>query len=109
MMTKEDFQNYAKAGFNIIPVAKEIFLEDQTPLTLYSQISNKSNTFLYLDISVIYRAKTLVRFARFLKSFWYSSICHLSALDRKRTILVTSNLRLKCACCLFSLPPGSMK
>ena len=46
MMTKEDFQNYAKAGFNIIPVAKEIFLEDQTPLTLYSQISNKSNTFL---------------------------------------------------------------
>jgi len=46
MMTKEDFQNYAKAGFNIIPVAKEIFLEDQTPLTLYSQISNKSNSFL---------------------------------------------------------------
>ena len=46
MMTKEDFQNYEKAGFNIIPVAKEIFLEDQTPLTLYSQISKKSNTFL---------------------------------------------------------------
>ena len=46
MITKEDFQNYAKAGFNIIPVAKEIFLDDQTPLTLYSQISNKSNTFL---------------------------------------------------------------
>ena len=49
MMTKEDFQNYAKAGFNIIPVAKEIFLEDQTPLTLYSQISNKSNSFLNLN------------------------------------------------------------
>ena len=27
-------------------IFKEIFLKDQTPLTLYSQISNKSNTFL---------------------------------------------------------------
>jgi len=46
MITKEDFQDFAKAGFNIIPVVKEIFLKDQTPLTLYSQISKKSNTFL---------------------------------------------------------------
>ena len=46
MITKEDFQDFAKAGFDIIPVVKEIFLKDQTPLTLYSQISKKSNTFL---------------------------------------------------------------
>ena len=38
MITKEDFQDFAKAGFDIIPVVKEIFLKDQTPLTLYSQI-----------------------------------------------------------------------
>ena len=46
MITKEDFQDFAEAGFDIIPISKEIFLKDQTPLTLYSQISKKSNTFL---------------------------------------------------------------
>ena len=46
MITKEEFQDYAKAGFNIIPVVKKLSLENQTPLTLYSQITDKSNTFL---------------------------------------------------------------
>src|SRR6056300_102692 len=46
MITKEEFQDYAKAGFNIIPVVKKVSLENQTPLTLYSQITDKSNTFL---------------------------------------------------------------
>ena len=34
MITKEEFQDYAKAGFNIIPVVKKVSLENQTPLTL---------------------------------------------------------------------------
>ena len=46
MINKEQFQQYADQGFNIIPVAKDIHLDDMTPLTIYSQISNKSNTFL---------------------------------------------------------------
>jgi len=45
MINKEQFQQYADQGFNIIPVAKD-HLDDVTPLTIYSQISNKSNTFL---------------------------------------------------------------
>ena len=46
MINKEQFQQYADQGFNIIPVAKNLHLDDVTPLTIYSQISNKSNTFL---------------------------------------------------------------
>ena len=46
MINKEQFQQYADQGFIIIPVAKDVHLDDVTPLTIYSQISNKSNTFL---------------------------------------------------------------
>ncbi|MDA9220460.1 anthranilate synthase component I [Gammaproteobacteria bacterium] len=46
MINKEQFDQYADQGFNIIPVAKDVHLDDVTPLTIYSQISNKSNTFL---------------------------------------------------------------
>ena len=46
MINKEQFQQYADQGFNIIPVAQDVHLDDVTPLTIYSQISNKSNTFL---------------------------------------------------------------
>jgi anthranilate synthase component 1 len=46
MINKEQFHQYADQGFNIIPVAKDVHLDDVTPLTIYSQISNKSNTFL---------------------------------------------------------------
>ena len=46
MINKEQFQQYADQGFNIIPIAKHIHLDNVTPLTIYSQISDKSNTFL---------------------------------------------------------------
>ena len=46
MINKEQFDQYADQGFNIIPVVKDVHLDDVTPLTIYSQISNKSNTFL---------------------------------------------------------------
>ena len=46
MINKEQFEQYADQGFNIIPFAKDVHLDDVTPLTIYSQISNKSNTFL---------------------------------------------------------------
>ena len=46
MINKEEFQQYTDQGFSIIPVAKEIHLNSATPLTIYSQISDKTNTFL---------------------------------------------------------------
>ncbi|MBL6818671.1 MAG: anthranilate synthase component I [Proteobacteria bacterium] len=46
MLTKEEFQSYVDSGFNIIPVVEDLLLENQSPLTIYSQISDKSNTFL---------------------------------------------------------------
>ena len=46
MLSKEEFQSYVDSGFNIIPVVEDLLLENQTPLTIYSQISDKSNTFL---------------------------------------------------------------
>jgi len=46
MLSKEEFQSYVDSEFNIIPVVEDLLLENQTPLTIYSQISDKSNTFL---------------------------------------------------------------
>ena len=46
MLSKEEFQAYIDSGFNIIPVIEDLPLENQTPLTLYSQVSKKNNTFL---------------------------------------------------------------
>lgn len=45
MINKEQFQQYTDQGFNIIPIAKDVHLDNVTPLTIYSQISDKSNTF----------------------------------------------------------------
>ena len=46
MLSREEFQSYVDSGFNVIPVVEDLLLENQTPLTIYSQISDKSNTFL---------------------------------------------------------------
>ena len=46
MLNKEEFQAYIDSGFNIIPVIEDLPIEDQTPLTLYSQISKLNNSFL---------------------------------------------------------------
>ena len=46
MINKEQFQQYTDQGFNIIPIAKDVHLDNVTPLTIYSQISDKANTFL---------------------------------------------------------------
>ena len=46
MLSKEEFQAHIDSGFNIIPVIEDLPLENQTPLTLYSQVSKKNNTFL---------------------------------------------------------------
>ena len=46
MINKLQFQEYANQGFNIIPLSKEISLDNASPLTIYSKVANKTNTFL---------------------------------------------------------------
>lgn len=46
MISKLQFQEYVDQGFNIIPLSKEISLDNASPLTIYSKIANKTNTFL---------------------------------------------------------------
>jgi len=46
MISKLQFQEYVNQGFNIIPLAKEISLDNASPLTIYSKVANKTNTFL---------------------------------------------------------------
>lgn len=46
MISKLQFQEYVDQGFNIIPISKEISLDNASPLTIYSKIANKTNTFL---------------------------------------------------------------
>jgi len=46
MISKLQFQEYVDQGFNIIPLSKEISLDNSSPLTIYSKIANKTNTFL---------------------------------------------------------------
>ena len=42
MINKQEFQSYVDQGYNMIPVSKNISLEQATPLNLYSKISNKT-------------------------------------------------------------------
>ena len=46
MINKLQFQEYVNQGFNIIPLSKEISLDNASPLTIYSKVANKTNTFL---------------------------------------------------------------
>jgi len=46
MISKLQFQEYVDQGFNIIPLSKEISLDNASPLTIYSKIANETNTFL---------------------------------------------------------------
>jgi len=75
MINKEQFQQYTDQGFNIIPIAKDVHLDNVTPLTIYSQISDKSNTFLLESVE---GGDTLAQY----------SIVGLDCLD---TIKVTGN------------------
>ena len=46
MINKLQFQEYVNQGFNIIPLSKVISLDNASPLTIYSKVANKTNTFL---------------------------------------------------------------
>ena len=50
MITKEEYINYAKSGFNIIPLVKDLKINSGSPIDLYSKIKDKQNTFLLESI-----------------------------------------------------------
>ena len=50
MITKEEFKKYTYAGFNIVPISKELDIDSDSPLSLYSKIKDKENTFLLESI-----------------------------------------------------------
>ena len=50
MITKEEYDQYAIDGFNIIPLIKKIDVVLDSPIKIYSKIKNKENTFLLESI-----------------------------------------------------------
>ena len=50
MITKEEYDQYAIDGFNVIPLIKKIDVVSDSPIKIYSKIKNKENTFLLESI-----------------------------------------------------------
>ena len=46
MITRQDFNNFVEKGFNIIPIAKKIYKDNETPLSIYSRLNQDENSFL---------------------------------------------------------------
>ncbi len=50
MITKEEYIQYASEGFNVVPIFRELDIDSDSPLSLYSKIKDKENTFLLESI-----------------------------------------------------------
>ena len=50
MISKEKYIDYSGKGFNLVPIIKELEIDSDSPIILYSKIKNKSNTFLLESI-----------------------------------------------------------
>jgi anthranilate synthase component 1 len=50
MISKEEYNKLANDGFNIIPLIKDLNIELDSPISLYSSIKDKKNTFLLESI-----------------------------------------------------------
>ena len=46
MITKAEYIKYADSAYSIIPLTREIDNAGDTPISLYSKISDQQNTFL---------------------------------------------------------------
>ena len=42
MISKEKYIDYSGKGFNLVPIIKELEIDSDSPITLYSKIKNKS-------------------------------------------------------------------
>lgn len=46
MTTKEEYNNFKDANFTVLPISRTVSAPDDTPLSLYSKISDQKNNFL---------------------------------------------------------------
>ena len=46
MITKEEYNNFKEANFNVLPISRTVSAPEDTPLTLYSKIAKQKNNFL---------------------------------------------------------------
>jgi len=50
MMTPEQFQQYARQGYNRIPVMREVLADLDTPLSAYLKLANQPYTYLFESV-----------------------------------------------------------
>ena len=46
MITKEEYNNFKEANFNVLPISRTVSAPEDTPLSLYSKIADQKNNFL---------------------------------------------------------------
>ena len=46
MITRQDFNDFVDKGFNMIPIVKKIYKDNETPLSIYSRLNQDENSFL---------------------------------------------------------------
>ena len=46
MITKEEYNNFKEANFNVLPISRTVSAPEDTPLSLYSKIAEQKNNFL---------------------------------------------------------------
>ena len=46
MITKEEYNNFKEANFNVLPISRIVSAPEDTPLSLYSKIADQKNNFL---------------------------------------------------------------
>lgn len=46
MITKEEYNNFKEANFNVLPISRIVSAPEDTPLSLYSKIAEQKNNFL---------------------------------------------------------------
>ena len=46
MITKEEYNNFKDANFTVLPISRTVSAPGDTPLSLYSKISDQKNNFL---------------------------------------------------------------
>jgi anthranilate synthase component 1 len=50
MISKKEYNNFKQSNFTILPVSRKISAPNETPLSLYSKISDQKNNFLFESV-----------------------------------------------------------
>ena len=50
MISKKEYNNFRQSHFTILPVSRKISAPNETPLSLYSKISDQKNNFLFESV-----------------------------------------------------------